>query len=168
MTESEATKKSRLRWVNLGEAIAIAALILSGLGLWHELNKPESKPVVVEKRSSIPLALRGRVADDGKRMEISPIEDSHALQSLTVTVPTSGSVIEVGSDGGLSARAVESALNRTDDSGKGPHRQPVRIAARYVEAGADKSATGSYVVTYRWESGGLFGGRSLRLEAFSR
>ena len=44
----------------------------------------------------------------------------------------------------------------------------VAIAARYVEAGADKSATGSYVISYRWEGGGLFGGRSLRLVGLSR
>jgi hypothetical protein len=40
--------------------------------------------------------------------------------------------------------------------------------ARYVEAGTDKSASGSYVISYRWESGGLLGGRSLRLEGLSR
>jgi hypothetical protein len=57
---TEAKKRSRLRWVTLGEAIAIAALIISGLGLWREFNKPDEKPVVVEKTSSIPLALRGR------------------------------------------------------------------------------------------------------------
>ena len=48
------------------------------------------------------------------------------------------------------------------------HRLNVRIAARYVEAGADKAATGSYTLTYRWEGGGLFGGKSLRLVGLSR
>mgnify|MGYP006146201005 CR=1 FL=1 len=38
----------------------------------------------------------------------------------------------------------------------------------YVEAGADKSATGSYVISYRWEGGGLLGGRSLRFNGFTR
>ena len=167
--ETESQRRTRLRWVTLGEAIAIAALILSGLGLWHEWNKRDDGPkVVVEKPTAIPLALRGRVGDDGRSLEISPIEEEHALQSLTLTVPTSGSVIEIGSDGEVSARAIESALNRVDDQEKGPHRLPIRIAARYVEAGADKSTTGSYVLTYRWEGGGLFSGRSLRLVGLSR
>ena len=33
-TNSEAARKSRLRWVTLGEAIAIAALIVSAAGVW--------------------------------------------------------------------------------------------------------------------------------------
>ena len=45
---------------------------------------------------------------------------------------------------------------------------PVRIDARYVEAGADRRGGGSYVLRYRWEGGGLFGGRSIRLTGLSR
>jgi hypothetical protein len=163
--ESEARRKSRLRWVTLGEAIAIAALILSGLGLWREWNKREDSKVVVEQPNTVPLALRGRVTDDGKRLEISAIEDSHALQALTIAA--AGKSVETGSSGRLDAEDVEELLGNAGDS-NGRHRLPVRITARYVEAGADKTATGSYVVTYRWEGGGLFGGRHIRIEDFSR
>ena len=86
---TEAKKRSRLRWVTLGEAIAIAALIISGLGLWREFTKPDEKPVVVEKSSSIPLTLRGRGQDEGRSLEITPVENSHALQSLTITANAS-------------------------------------------------------------------------------
>lgn len=68
----------------------------------------------------------------------------------------------------MSARALEDALGKNAAEGKGTHRVQVRIAARYVEAGADKSATGSYVISYRWDGGGLFGGRSLRIVGLSR
>jgi hypothetical protein len=44
----------------------------------------------------------------------------------------------------------------------------VRIEARYVEMGADKRGGGTYTLRYRWEGGGLFGGRSLRLTGFGR
>jgi hypothetical protein len=166
-SETETRKRARLRWVTLGEAIAIAALILSGLGLWHEWNKRDEAPkVVVEKPTAIPLALRGRVTNDGREMQITPIEDSHALQSLTVSA--AGTKIELGSDGELSAGAIEEALGDAAKEDKGPHRLGVRIATRYVEAGTDKTASGSYVLTYRWEGGGLFGGRSLRLVGLSR
>lgn len=166
-TETESQRRARLRWVTLGEAIAIAALILSGLGLWHEWNKRDDGPkVVVEKPTAIPLALRGRATDEGRTFEISPVEDRHALQSLTVTV--AGSKIELGSDGELGASVVEDALGKLVEEGDGRHRVSVRIAAKYVEAGADKTATGSYVLTYKWEGGGLFGDRSLRLVGLSR
>jgi hypothetical protein len=166
-SETEAQRRSRLRWVTLGEAIAIAALILSGLGLWREWNKRDEPPkVVIEKPTAIPLALRGRVTDDGRGLEIAPIEDSHALQSLTITAGESK--IELGSDGELSAGSVENALGKQAEEGKGTHRARVRIEARYVEAGADKTAAGSYILSYKWEGGGLFGGRSLRLTGMSK
>lgn len=163
---SEAKRRSRLRWVTLGEAIAIAALIISGLGLWHELNKPDSKPVVVEKPSAIPLTLRGRAKDEGRSLEITPVEDGHALQSLTVTVGKSK--IQLGSDGELHARAVQDTLGKPTGDDEQVRRVRVGVEARYVEAGADKTATGSYSLAYRWEDGGLFGGRSLRLVSFNR
>jgi len=165
--ETEAQRRSRLRWITLGEAIAIAALILSGLGVWHEWSKREEPPkVVIETPTAIPLALRGRVVDDGRKLEIAPIEDRHALQSLTITA--GGSKLELGSDGELSAGALEGALGKQVEDGKGTHRLRVRIEARYVEAGADKTAGGGYVISYKWEGGGLFGGRSLRFTGFSR
>ena len=42
------------------------------------------------------------------------------------------------------------------------------LSTRYVEAGADKSATGSYTITYKWVGGGLFNDKSLRLVSLSR
>ena len=75
--------------------------------------------------------------------------------------------IEVGSDGELSASDVEAALKGRDED-KGAHSVAARIAARYVEAGTDRKATGTYTIRYRWEGGGLFGGRTLKLTGFSR
>jgi len=166
VSDTESKKRSRLRWVTLGESIAIAALIISGLGLWHELTKPDEKPVVVEKSNSIPLRLRGRPGDDGRSLEIAPVESSHALQSLTITVGTTK--IEIGSDGELDAKTVEKAVGETAKKDEAAHGMRVRIETRYVEAGADKSATGSYMLNYRWEGGGLLGGRSLKLVGLSR
>ena len=156
-----------MRWVTLGEAIAIAALIISGLGLYREWSKPDEKPTAVEKeRTSIPLALRGRTQDQGRSMEISPVESSHALDSLTISIGSSK--IELGSDGELSARQIQEALGKVDKNARGHQRVAARIAAKYVEAGADKSATGSYAITYKWEGGGLFNDKSLRLVSLSR
>lgn len=163
--ESESQRPSRLRWISLGEAIAIAALILSGLGLWHEWNKASDRAVIVEQRAAVPLTLRGKVGNEGRELEISPVEDGHTLQSLTVTI--AGSKIELGGDGELDADTVQEALGKAVADGEGRHSVRVRINARYVEAGADKSATGSYVLTYKVRDR-LIGGRSLRLVSLSR
>ena len=167
--ETEAQRKARLRWVTLGEAIAIAALIVSAAGLWlswRTSGDDKGPTEVVEKRQAVPLALRGKTENDGRVLTITPVENSHALQSLDVIV-AGASAIEAGSDGQLVASDLESALGDKAE-GKGTHRVRVRIASKYVEAGADKSATGSYVISYRWEGGGLLGGRSLRFSGFTR
>jgi len=164
-TETESQRRSRLRWVTLGEGIAIVALILSGLGLWHEWNKASDKAVVVEQRASVPLTLRGKVRDEGKELEISPVEDSHALQSLSFAI--AGTQVELGSDGELEAHVVRDALGKAIDDGEGTQRLRLRVTARYIEAGADKTATGSYVLTYKVRDR-LIGGKSLRLVGFSR
>jgi hypothetical protein len=121
---------------------------------------------VVEQKQAIPLTLRGKAENDGRQLTIEPVEQGHALESLTITIK-GASPIEVGSDGQLDASDVEAALKDRDDS-KGAHSVPVRIAARYVEMGKDRTGGGSYVLRYRWEGGGLFGGRSLKLTGFGR
>ena len=167
---NEAKRRSRLRWVTLGEAVAIAALIVSAAGVWlswQGSDQDKGPTKVIEERQAIPLALRGKAQDDGKSLEISPVEAGHALQSLNVVVG-GDAAIDVGSSGELGASDFERALGDKVADGKGTNRIRVRIDAKYVEAGAGKSATGSYVIGYRWESGGLFGGRSLRFTGMSK
>ena len=87
MKESE-SERTRRRWITVGELIALAALIVSALGVWISWKSRDEGPTrVVEQHQPIPLTLRATRGDDGRRLEISPVEDSHALQSLTVTVP---------------------------------------------------------------------------------
>jgi hypothetical protein len=169
MSETESERRRR-RWINLGELIALAALIVSGLGVWiswkgRDQDKPTS---IIEQRQPIALTLRAKREDDGARLEISPVEQSHALESLTVTLP-GASPIEVGSDGELDASAIESALKGRD---KEPRDRTLsvraRIDSRYVEMGKDRRASGTYTLRYMWKGGGLFGGRSLHLVGLSR
>ena len=169
MSESPEAR-ARRRLINLGELIALAALIVSALGVWIAWkNSSEDKPTrVVEQRSAVPLALRGTVDSDGRTLTIMPADPSHALQSLKITIK-GASPIDVGSDGRISASDVESALKGREKEAKDvSHSLPVRIEAHYVEAGADRRGGGAYVIRYKWEGGGLFGGRSLRLMGLSR
>lgn len=167
MTESE-SERTRRRWITVGELIALAALIVSAIGVWISWKSNDDGPTsVVEQRQPIPLTLRGKAEDDGRTLEISPVENSHALQSLTVTI-SGGKPIEIGSDGQLDASALESALAKTDKEAKGRQSVSARIDARYVEMGKDKRSSGTYRIAYRWEGGGLFGGHSIRLISLSR
>ena len=172
LADDERFARTRRRWIKLGEIIAIAALIVSALGVWIAWkSSSEDKPTrVVEQRSAVPLALRGTVESDGSTLDdyarSNPIARARSCSTLTIK---GASPIDVGSDGKLAASDVEAALKDRDKEAKDvTHSVPVRIDARYVEMGKDRRGGGNYVLRYKWEGGGLFGGRSLRLAALSR
>jgi hypothetical protein len=168
MSESESQR--RRRWITLGELIALGALAVSALGVWisWKSSDHDGPTKIVEQKQSIPLTLRGVGQSDGRQITVSPVEQSHALESLTITI-RGASPIEVGADGRLQASDVEGALKGHEKELKDrTYSVPVRIDARYVENGADRRAAGNYVLRYRWEGGGLFGGRSLHLMSLSR
>jgi len=163
-------EKARQRRINLGEIIALAALIVSALGVWiaWKSSGTDEPTRIVEQKSAIPLALRGSVDSSGQTLTIVPADPSHALESLKLTI-RGAPPIEIGSDGRLSASDVQGALKGGDKQAKDVTLSvPVRIDARYVESGADRRGGGSYVLRYQWESGGLFGGRSVRIVGFGR
>ena len=163
--ETPAEAKRR-RLINLGEVIALAALIISALGLWNSWSNRDGKPaVVVEPPRAVPLALRGKVEDGGKSLAIAPVESGHALDSLTVSVPGKPP-IELGSEPRLAASAIEALLPEASKEAPGSLR--ITIDARYIEAGIERRGGGRYRLDYRWVSGGLFGGRDLRLTGLTR
>lgn len=155
--------------IGFGEILGVLALIISGLGVWitwENANK-DGPTRVVEQREAIPLTLRARAEDNGRKLVVEPVEPGHALQSLRLTI-AGVKAISAGSDGEIDARDIEDALKVAGGERKGSQAQAVQIAARYVEAGADRSRTATYQLRYHWEGGGLFGGRSLRLDGLSR
>jgi hypothetical protein len=165
MNESE-----KRRLINLGELIALAALIVSAFGVWiaWKSSNNDQPTRVVEQHQPVPLSLRGSADRDGSTLTISPVDPGHGLQSLSVAIKGT-SPIQIGSDGELSASDVQSALkDRYKEAKEVMHSVPVRIDARYVEMGKDRRGGGTYVLRYKWEGGGLFGGRSLRLVSLSR
>jgi hypothetical protein len=167
MSETESDR--RRRWVTFGEIIALAALIVSALGVWISwTSSSNDKPTrIVEQKQPIALTLRAKVESDGEKLEISPAEPTHVLESLTISVP-GAEPIQVGSDGELAASDVEPSLKGHEKESKDRTQTiRVRLEARYVESGTTRRAGGAYVLRYRWQGGGLFGGRSLRLVGLS-
>ncbi len=163
-------KARRRRRIALGEAIGIAALLISGLGLWNSWRNGDDKPAVVIDRvpKPIPLVLRGAPADDGKAINLAPIEPSHALDRVAMTArPPAKGTATFGSDPMLSAAIVETWLP-ADARREGSGSVAVDTVARYVEKGETRTATQRYRIDYVWKDGGLFGGKSVRLTAFGR
>lgn len=159
--------KGGKRGIGVGEGIGLAAVFISGLGLWNSWKGDDKQgpTEVVEKKVSVPLVLRGRVEDDGERLIIEPVEPTHALDSLKFAF-ASGETVEIGSNGVLSSGEVQDALPK--DTEKKDGQIAATVTARYVEAGEERNSTRRYAIRYRWEGGGLFEGRSLRIVDFRR
>lgn len=167
---NEQERRERRRWITLGEIIAIAALIVSALGVWISWKSDDNKgPTrVVEQRQAIPLTLRSKREDDGTRLSISPVEPTHALESMSLKI-AGASPISIGSDGELSASDVASALGSRESEPKNITQQVrAQVEAHYVEMGRERTSTAGYTLRYQWKGGGLFSGRSLHLVSLSR
>ena len=163
-------ERTRRRWVNLGELIALAALVVSALGVWiaWKSSSQDKTTSIVEQKPAVPLALRGTTDADGRTLTIMPAVPALGLECLTLRIK-GASPIEVGSDGRLNASDLQSALKDREKEPKAVTLSvPVHIDARYVEAGNDRSGGGSYELRYKWEGGGLFGGRSIHLMGLRR
>ncbi|QNN65965.1 hypothetical protein H9L12_05500 [Sphingomonas rhizophila] len=157
----------RRRWINLGEFVAVAGLIISGLALWNSWggDKEREPDPVAERTRAIPIALRGTVSDDGKTLTLSPIETGHSLDRATLTA--NGKSVDIGSDGEVSASDLQRLVDKPGDN-SAENLLPVTMSIHYVEAGEDKSSKGSYRIRFRWTNGGIFDGRDLRITGFSR
>lgn len=155
------------RGIGFGETIAVIAVIISALGLYNSWQNGKREPTeVVERKAAIPLVLRGQVEDNGRRLVIAPVEDTHALETLSLAL-AGGGKIEVGSNGVLSADEVASALPESEER-KGEGQIVATATTRYVESGEERSATRRYAIQYRWTGGGLFDDRDLVLTGFRR
>lgn len=162
-------EQNRRRWINIGEIVAVAGLLISGLALWNSWGRGDKEPpVVVETQRAIPLALRGTVEDSGKAMRLAPVEAGHALDEvrLTAAAPASGSA-SFGSEPVVSAAAIADWLPK-DARREGVGTLTVGVATRYIEQGQLRTANQRYRISYGWKDGGLLGGRSLRLTGWSR
>jgi hypothetical protein len=158
---------SRRRRISLGEFIAIAALVISALGLWNgwRSNQADKPSLQADSKASIPIAFRGRVEADGKSLVIGPVEPGHSLEALTL-MAAGRPAISIGNDGRLTASAVERLVGAAGKDPK-PGTLTARIEARYIEAGTLKRGGGRYRISYRWDDGGLFGRNRLRLTGLS-
>src|SRR6185503_2095386 len=78
-TMNESESERRRRWITLGELIALAALIVSGLGVWisWKSSSNDKTTKVVEQHQPVPLILRGIPDSDGSTMIIAPVNRDH-------------------------------------------------------------------------------------------
>lgn len=160
----------RRRWITLGELLAVAAVIISGLTFWNSYSERRSNEVErqSDERSAEvrarTLILRGVPDKNGEVLAISAPTDQ-AIQSQTVAFPTALDLdsiettnprIEADWFDGALRKARRAARQRDEDAGD--ERLPVAITTRYVADGEMITDVSLYDVGYAVKDRFLRGG----------
>lgn len=177
---SEAVAKAeaaatRRRWINLGEFVAVAGLLIGAVGLWRNWSdrRADQTEKQAERTAEVRQAARYEIAatvgpDDSI---VFARDDRHALGDVTLAFP---STLGIGTRT-TPAQTVprdwyERALLKATDGGADVQTGtlPVLTTVAYWDGDTQRTARGIYDIVWRTKGGGLFGGRSLRILGFKR
>lgn len=172
----ESRRRSRLRWITLGEAVAISAVLISGLGLWnsYEDRRQAQSEKTAESVHHAPFALRGSPNDDGSVLTLAAVGGEDVVQSQTVRFPpafglapastTSDARIEAGWF--ADALKADRKTHDLSDETTGDERMPVMIETTYLADGQPMTARAFYDVGYALE-GRFLRGAAVKLRGLS-
>ena len=164
---------TRRRWINLGEFIAVAGLIIAVLGLY--LNWADRRADTADKQVATARAER-----EGARFDIRAVaaangaslmlqhDERHAIRDATVTFPTalgvgSKDTVADGIDRGWFEHALLKATDGGPDARSG--RLPVLIVLTYWDGDTPRTTRGIYDIGWKTGKGMPLFGRSLKLES---
>ncbi len=164
---------TRRRWINLGEFIAVAGLIIAVLGLY--LNWADHRADTAEKQVASAKAER-----EGARFDIRAVptangaalllqhDERHAIRDATVTFPSELGVgrkdtIADSIDRGWFEHALLKATDGGPDARSG--RLPVLIVLTFWDGDTPRTTRGIYDIGWKTEKGMPLFGRTLKLES---
>jgi len=181
--EAAEAARTRRRWINLAEVVAVVGLLLSGLALWNsyrertgeEMDKASARSQALAQ--AMTMVLRGTADREGARLTLTPADPEQTIQSQVIAFPTALAVtpVETMADPRLEAAWFRREILRaTADQDDGPEaddadrRVPVAITTHFYRDGRLFTDTAVYYVVYRMDGGGLLEGRKVRLRGLSR
>lgn len=159
---------TRRRWINLGEFIAVAGLIIALLGLY--LNWSDRREETADKqiasakaeRESARFDVRAVATANGAALMLQH-DERHAIRDATVTFPTE---LGIGSKDTVADSIdrgwFDHALLKAADGRSG--RLPVLIVLSYWDGDTPRTTRGIYDIGWKTE-GGFPLGRTLKLES---
>lgn len=154
----DSRRRARVRWVTLGEAVAIAAVVISGLGLWngYEERRQNRADKAASATHRAPLALRATPNGDGSVLTITAVEGDQVIQGQSVRLPpgfglppattTSDARIEAGWF--AAALKADRKTRALPEQTAGDERLPVLIQTDYLADGQPAQARAYYDVGY--------------------
>jgi hypothetical protein len=157
MSETEPPRRRvPIRWLTLGEAVAVAAVLISGLGLYNSWNKSDAPTSAVPARKPSPLVLKASVERDGARLALAPLDADQAVQSQRILFPKPLALAPVETAGTpeVDRGWVATALVRARDAAGRPadsarqERLPLLIVTRFIEDGTEHEDRALYDLAY--------------------
>lgn len=150
----------RRRWITLGELLAVAAVIISGLTFWNsyqersraEADRVEEKQAKSAKAQIVTLA----AIVDGRNLRLSARDPEKAIQEQTIAFPSALGVNPINTvDPRIEARWIEAAVSKARGvkAQAGDPRLPVLITTRFLSGGESHSSAALYDVGYRIDKG---------------
>lgn len=169
----------RRRWINLGEVLAVLAVLISGLTLWNSWSeRTESKAekaAQAHQASTHAAKLVLTAAPSGKRILIlTPTSADQSVQSQTVTFPSAidaSPAVTTGEpriEAGWFERQLVKAREAAGmpDASRGDDVLPVAITTRFLVEGEAHEDVALYDVGYT-VTGRLLGGHDVTLRGLS-
>ncbi|MDQ2879011.1 MAG: hypothetical protein M3R41_08035 [Pseudomonadota bacterium] len=165
---------TRRRWINLGEFVAIAGLIIAALSLWlswadrHADLADKQAEKVQESHARTLVTLTGDITKDGESMSLK--DDAHQVSDVQVIFPTAlglspqSSVLGAKIASDWFGDKLLALTSHGADTRAG--RLPVILAATYWDG--DTKRTDRAIYSIAWQSEGRFlRGRKLRMVRLS-
>ena len=160
---------TRRRWINLGEFVAVAGLLIAAVSLWmtwhdrqaDEADKQADRKAEASERSLYVVKTSMR----GNDVVIQP-DDRHALGDISVTFPAAlGVAAQTSPTQTIPEGWFKSALLKATDGGADSQegKLPVLLTVNYMDGDQQRSMTGIYDIVWQTKGGGLIGGRSLKV-----
>jgi hypothetical protein len=178
--EKAEARAMRRRWLTIGEAVAVAGVVIAGLSWWNGYQERQDAAATraVEKQAEAAerSAARHRVTlvttkadDDGvefKAQEGCPLQSSEIRFPSALGIQPKNTVVTHRIEADWLSKPL---LALTKD---GPERRegrvPVLIDASCTAEDGERSETAVYDVLWRTEPGGLLAGRSIELRGLVR
>jgi len=170
----------RRRWINLGELVAVLALIISALTLWNSYRERTTtaaehaqESARAAKKAQI-LILKAAPDKEGRTLSLTPRSDDQAIQSQKISFPSKLglSPAETSSDARIDRNWFAGALVSARKGAGAPEvlgdaRMPVMIETHFLVDGAEHVDRAVYEVGYA-TSHGFLSGTDVHLRGLSR
>ncbi|MCY1171610.1 hypothetical protein D9M73_117250 [compost metagenome] len=163
---------TRRRWINLGEFIAVAGLLIAGGSLYlnwsdHRADQADKQVAAVKaQRDSSRFDIRAVPTSNGAALLLQH-DDRHPIRDASVTFPSELGIGSKDTVGDTIERGwfEHEMLKATDGAAeKRTGRLPVLITLTYWDGDTPRTTRGIYDIGWKAEGGFPFG-RSLKLES---